>query len=112
MLSLVVSVAVKAKYSVHKIIRILQECEVLIEKTVPMVTVWHHEAYSPKARFINDNFHHSQPLPENHNFSAITLIWKNLTWKIPTNPTTFNIEKSAVIFRFNLGQLCRVQAYM
>ena len=63
--------------------------------------------YSPKARFINDNFHHSQPLPENHNFSAITLIWKNLTWKIPTNPTTFNIEKSAVIFRFNLGQLCR-----
>ena len=34
--------------------------------------------YSPKARFINDNFHHSQPLPENHNFSAITLIWKNL----------------------------------
>ena len=64
-------------------------------------------AYSPKARFINDNFHHSQPLPENHNFSAITLIWKNLTWKIPTNPTPFYIEKSAVIFRFNLGQLCR-----
>ena len=64
-------------------------------------------SYSPKARFINDNFHHSQPLPENYNFSASTLIWKNLTWKIPTNPTTFNIEKSAVIFRFNLGQLCR-----
>ena len=27
-----------------KIIRILHECEVLIEKSVPRVTVWHHEA--------------------------------------------------------------------
>ena len=26
------------------IIRILHECEVLIEKSVPRVTVWHHEA--------------------------------------------------------------------
>ena len=25
-------------------IRILHECEVLIEKSVPRVTVWHHEA--------------------------------------------------------------------
>ena len=27
-----------------RIIRILHECEVLIEKSVPRVTVWHHEA--------------------------------------------------------------------
>ena len=26
------------------IIRILHECEVLIEKSVPRVTAWHHEA--------------------------------------------------------------------
>ena len=26
------------------IIRILHKCEVLIEKSVPRVTVWHHEA--------------------------------------------------------------------
>ena len=29
---------------VNKIIRILHECEVLIEKSVPRDTVWHHEA--------------------------------------------------------------------
>ena len=64
--------------------------------------------YSPKARFTNDNFHHSQPLPENYSFSAIRLIWENnITWEFPTNPATCNTEKSEVIFIFILGQLCR-----
>ena len=27
-----------------RVIRILHECEVLIEKSVPKVTVWHHSA--------------------------------------------------------------------
>ena len=34
-----------------RIIRILHECEVLIEKSVPRVTVWHHEA--PRDRFVD-----------------------------------------------------------
>ena len=32
------------------IIRILHECEVLIEKSVPRVTVWHHEALPSDAK--------------------------------------------------------------
>ena len=31
-------------------IRILHECEVLIEKSVPRVTVWHHEALPSDAK--------------------------------------------------------------
>ena len=37
-------------FSEYEIIRILHKFEVLIEKSVPMVTVWHHEAL-PRGRF-------------------------------------------------------------
>ena len=41
-----------------KTIRILHECEVLIEISVPRVTVWHHEAppmpnCDPRDRFVD-----------------------------------------------------------
>ena len=36
----------------NEIIRILHECEVLIENSVPRVTVWHHEA-PPRDRFVD-----------------------------------------------------------
>ena len=38
------------------IIRILHKCEVLIEKSVPKVTVWHHEALPSDAKLLPENF--------------------------------------------------------
>ena len=37
------------------IIRILHECDVLIEKYVPRVTVWHHEAKCMRDIFVNQH---------------------------------------------------------
>ena len=36
--------------SKYQNIKILHECEVLIEKSVPRVTVWHHEALLSDAK--------------------------------------------------------------
>ena len=77
-----------------------------------MIIMLDHKC-SPNAGFINDNFHHLQPLPENYNFSAIRVIWKYKTLNISTNPIIFNIENSEVIFRLNLtSAVQRVQAYL
>ena len=35
-----------------KNIRILHECEVLVEKSVPRVTVWHHSAEPRDAKIV------------------------------------------------------------